>query len=90
MFVLRVLSELSLILLVQDGVDTEVKEERTEENKERNEKEGQAAEERGDGLSCITESLLSRLVWFILSAASVFLDSSCICCLCRNRYFPLE
>nr|XP_014266340.2 serine/threonine-protein kinase ULK4 isoform X4 [Maylandia zebra] len=59
-FVLRVLSELSLILLVQDGVDTEVKEERTEENKERNEKEGQAAEERGDGLSCITESLLSR------------------------------
>ncbi|XP_039868680.1 serine/threonine-protein kinase ULK4 isoform X1 [Simochromis diagramma] len=59
-FVLRVLSELSLILLVQDGVDTEVKEERTEENKERNEKEGKAAEERGDGLSCITESLLSR------------------------------
>ncbi|XP_025767581.1 serine/threonine-protein kinase ULK4 isoform X4 [Oreochromis niloticus] len=59
-FVLRVLSELSLILLVQDGVDTELKEERTEENKERSEKEGKAAEERGDGLSCITESLLSR------------------------------
>ncbi|XP_025767580.1 serine/threonine-protein kinase ULK4 isoform X2 [Oreochromis niloticus] len=61
-FVLRVLSELSLILLVQDGVDTELKEERTEENKERSEKEGKAAEERGDGLSCITESLLSRLI----------------------------
>lgn len=63
-FVLRVLSELSLVLLVQDG-DDGCEEDRTE-------KRGGATEEREDGSSCspvlslISKSLLSRLVWLLL------------------------
>ncbi|AWO96963.1 putative serine/threonine-protein kinase ULK4 [Scophthalmus maximus] len=64
-FVLRVLSELSLALLVQDG-DVPDEDVRTEERKERGEEGGRAPEERDEGISSskilalITESLLPR------------------------------
>ncbi|KAK9513459.1 hypothetical protein VZT92_026990 [Zoarces viviparus] len=64
-FVLRVLSELSLVLLLQESDGTE-EDEQTEEKKERREEGGRAAEGRDDGSSCnqilalITKSLLPR------------------------------
>lgn len=67
MFVLRVLSELSLVLLVQESDGTE-EDEGTEEKKERREEGGRAAEGIDDRSSCsqllalITKSLLPRLV----------------------------
>lgn len=66
MFVLRVLSELSLVLLVQESDGTEEGEE-TEEKKERRQEGGRPAEGRDDGscsqiLALITKSLLPRLV----------------------------
>lgn len=67
MFVLRVLSELSLVLLVQESDVTEEDDE-TEEKKKRREEGGSPADGSGDGSSCsqilalITESLLPRLV----------------------------
>ena len=72
MFVLRVLSELSLVLLVQESEGTEEDEE-TEVKKERREEGGRAAEGRDVGSSCdqisalITKSLLPRLVGLFLS-----------------------
>lgn len=67
MFVLRVLSELSLVLLVQESDGTEEDEE-TEEKKERREEGTRTAEGGDDGSRChqifslITKSLLPRLV----------------------------
>ncbi|XP_075937519.1 serine/threonine-protein kinase ULK4 [Anarhichas minor] len=64
-FVLRVLSELSLVLLLQESDGTE-EDEQTEEKKERRQEGGSAAEGRDDGSSCnqilalITKSLLPR------------------------------
>ncbi|XP_054478447.1 serine/threonine-protein kinase ULK4 isoform X2 [Anoplopoma fimbria] len=64
-FVLRVLSELSLVLLLQESNGTE-EDEQKEENKERREEGGRAAEGRHHGSSCnqilalITKSLLPR------------------------------
>ncbi|XP_033495595.2 serine/threonine-protein kinase ULK4 [Epinephelus lanceolatus] len=64
-FVLRVLSELSLVLLVQESDGTEEDEE-TEEKKERREEGTRTAEGGGDGSHChqifslITKSLLPR------------------------------
>lgn len=68
MFVLKVLSELSLVLLVQDDDHTEEKEERTRQTKEMEETGENTAEGREDGglcgqiLSLLSKSLLSRLV----------------------------
>lgn len=79
MFVLRVLSELSLALLVQDG-DVPDEDVRTEERKERGEEGGRAPEERDEGISSskilalITESLLPRLVRFKYRLDSVYGD----------------
>ncbi|XP_031134163.1 serine/threonine-protein kinase ULK4 isoform X1 [Sander lucioperca] len=64
-FVLRVLSELSLVLLVQE-TDGTAEDEETEENKERREEGERTAEGRDDGSSCnqilalVTKSLLPR------------------------------
>ncbi|XP_056235896.1 serine/threonine-protein kinase ULK4 isoform X1 [Seriola aureovittata] len=64
-FVLRMLSELSLVLLVQDG-DGPDEDEKKEEKKERQEGGGRAAEGRDEGnsssqiLALITKSLLPR------------------------------
>ncbi|XP_027143141.1 serine/threonine-protein kinase ULK4 isoform X1 [Larimichthys crocea] len=64
-FVLRVLSELSLVLLVQESDQTE-DDEGTEEKKERRDERGRAVEGIDDGSSCseilalITKSLLPR------------------------------
>ncbi|KAF1387604.1 hypothetical protein PFLUV_G00081580 [Perca fluviatilis] len=64
-FVLRVLSELSFVLLVQESDGTEEDEE-TEENKERREEGERTAEGRDDGssynqiLALLTKSLLPR------------------------------
>uniref|UniRef100_A0A671WX59 Unc-51 like kinase 4 n=1 Tax=Sparus aurata TaxID=8175 RepID=A0A671WX59_SPAAU len=64
-FVLRVLSELSLVLLVQESDGTEDNE-KTEEKKERSNKGGKAAEGVDDGSSCsqmltlILKTLLPR------------------------------
>ncbi|KAM8734994.1 serine/threonine-protein kinase ULK4 isoform 1-T2 [Acanthopagrus schlegelii] len=64
-FVLRVLSELSLVLLVQENDGTEDNE-KTEEKKERSDKGGKAAEGADDGSSCsqmltlILKTLLPR------------------------------
>lgn len=65
-FVLSVLSELSLVLLVQDG-DHSDEDEKTKEKKERKEEGGMAAEGRNKNsssqiLALITKSLLPRLV----------------------------
>ena len=67
MFVLRVLSELSLALLVHenDGIEED---ERMEKQKERRDEGGRAPEGTDDGTSCsqiialITKSLLPRFV----------------------------
>lgn len=67
MFVLRVLSELSLVLLVQESDGTE-EDEGTEGKKERREEGERAAEGIDDGssysqlLPLITKCLLPRLV----------------------------
>lgn len=71
-FVLRVLSELSLVLLVQESDGTEDNE-KAEEKKERGDEGGKAAEGVDDGSSCsqmlalILKTLLPRLVWLFLS-----------------------
>ncbi|KAF6714403.1 Serine/threonine-protein kinase ULK4 [Oryzias melastigma] len=73
-FVLKVLSELSLVLLVQDDDHTEEKEERTRQTKEMEETGENTAEGREDGglcgqiLSLLSKSLLSR--YDILLAAA--------------------
>ncbi|XP_047455886.1 serine/threonine-protein kinase ULK4 [Mugil cephalus] len=70
-FVLRVLSELSVVLLVQDGDDGR------EENKERTEKRGGATQGREDESSCcpvvslISQSLLSRYESLLRAAEPV-------------------
>lgn len=67
-FVLKVLSELSLVLLVQDDDHTKEKEERTRQKKEMEKTGENAAEGREDGklsgqiLSLLSKSLLLRLV----------------------------
>lgn len=92
MFVLRVLSELSLVLLVQE-TDGTAEDEETEENKERREEGERTAEGRDDGSSCnqilalVTKSLLPRLVGLFLNISlTVSMLSSSIFCLCRNNY----
>ncbi|XP_028281168.1 serine/threonine-protein kinase ULK4 isoform X2 [Parambassis ranga] len=76
-FVLRVLSELSLVLLVQDGGDTEQYKEETDEKKERNEKAERAGEGKEDGTSCsqilsvITKSLLPRYETLLRAAEPI-------------------
>lgn len=68
MFVLRVLSELSLVLLVQESDGTE-EDEGTDKKKEKREQGGVAAEEMDEGsqiLTLLTKSLLPRLVKFFL------------------------
>lgn len=63
-FVLRVLSELSIVLLVQESDGTE-EDEGTDEKKEKREQAGGAAEEIDEGsqiLTLLTKSLLPRLV----------------------------
>lgn len=66
-FVLRVLSELSLVLLVQES-DSTKEDEGTQEKKKMREEEGRSAEGNDDGSSCIhilgliSTSLLPRLV----------------------------
>lgn len=78
MFVLRVLSELSLVLLVQDGGDAKQYKEKTDEKKERREKAQRAGEGIEDGTSCrqilsvITKSLLPRSVCGLLLSIVVF------------------
>lgn len=78
MFVLRVLSELSLVLLLRESDGAEEDEE-TEEKKERREEGGRTAEGRDDGsssnqiLDLITESLLPRLVGLLVYSVSGFL-----------------
>lgn len=69
-FVLKVLSELGLVLLAEDDEDAEENEERTTKKGESNKTEGQAAERAQHGkshskiISLFTESLLPRLVSF--------------------------
>lgn len=66
-FVLKVLSELSLVLLVEDDEDAEENEERTTGKKrERRETEGRTEHGKSQSrvFSLFTESLLPRLVNF--------------------------
>lgn len=65
-FVLKVLSELSLVLLVEDDEDAEENEERTTEKRERRETEGRTEHGKSQSrvFSLFTESLLPRLVSF--------------------------
>ncbi|XP_045899646.1 serine/threonine-protein kinase ULK4 [Micropterus dolomieu] len=75
-FVLRVLSELSLVLLVQESDVTEEDDE-TEEKKKRREEGGRPADGSGDGSSCsqilalITESLLPRYETLLRAAEPI-------------------
>ncbi|XP_069549236.1 serine/threonine-protein kinase ULK4 [Brachyistius frenatus] len=80
-FVLRVLSELSLVLLVHDGDDTEENEETTEEKKDKAEKGGKAAQGKEEGGPCseieslISKSLLSRYEALLRAAEPIPLSA---------------
>ncbi|KAM4736319.1 serine/threonine-protein kinase ULK4 isoform 2-T3 [Anableps anableps] len=77
-FVLKVLSELSLVLLVQDDDDdTDENEGKIEEKRDRRETGGGAGERSGDGKSCsqvlsvFTKSLLSRFEVLLCAAEPI-------------------
>lgn len=86
-FVLKVLSELGLILLVEDDEDAEENEERAMEKGESSKTEGQAAERAQHGkshskvISLFSESLLPRLVNFpnLCLTVSLYLVQFSLC-----------
>ncbi|XP_016527904.1 serine/threonine-protein kinase ULK4 isoform X1 [Poecilia formosa] len=77
-FVLKVLSELSLVMLVQrDDENADENEDKVEEKRDRRDTEGGAAERSGDGRSCsqvlsvFTKSLLSRFEVLLCAAEPI-------------------
>lgn len=79
-FVLRVLSELSLVLLVQESDGTEKHEGTDEEKEKREQRTAQEIDEGSQILTLLSKSLLSRLVWDLsaLLLYFVFLSSMII------------
>lgn len=79
MFVLRVLSELSLVLLVKEGDGGEGDAENTEMEKKRREEGRHEGNSYNQILAHITNSLLPRLVWLYLSIKDLQSQFFCFC-----------